>query len=294
MGQPHPTLTLILDIDKRLDSPNMQQEIKRDYAYVGSTLIRTHEPQSDDAPIENTMYLVLKLGRRQYLFSSEEGADELWNGFLEHWFYNAFHKLGNHMKIYNRRQREIGMPELVFDWLVFELQNGKLRVRMHTDTNSDILPTTNVWLTTIRCALNDGSLGSDVEQVTLPSPEFYAQQLEEGMRLAEERKAQEEEERKARQEEEAARAAQKEAEAENAFLESPQLLAADASGQDDEQDTQQPEEPHVSDFDHEAYKEDADYSFEEPLFAVNYAIWSVEYLDGRVRVFDSQNNAFLD
>lgn len=323
MGQPHPTLTLILDIDKRLDSPNLQQEIKRDYAYVGSTLIRTHEPESSDAPIENTMNLVLKLGRRQYLYSSDEGADDLWNNFLEHWFYNAFHKLGNHMKIYNRRQREIGMPELIFDWLVFELQNGKLRVRMHTDSNSDILPDTNVWLTTIRSALNDGSLGADVTQVTLPAPEYYEQQLQAGLAAAAERKKQAAAEQKRLTEQEAARAAQQEAQAEAAFLESPQLAAQEAAaaaaqqeaeaqacsetdpthatsgmnatGTENTSETSAPEpETHTSDFDHEAYNEEADYSFDEPLFAVDYGMWSVAYIDGRVRLFDSHAHTFVN
>lgn len=301
MGQPHPTLTLILDIDKRLYSPNMQQEIQRDYAYVGSTLVRTHEPAREDAPIENTMYLVLKLGRRQYLYSKDEGADELWNGFLEHWFYNAFHKLGNHMKIYNRRQREIGMPELVFDWLELELQNGKLRLRMHTDSNSDILPTTNTWLTTIRTALNEGRLGNDIEQIVMPAPEQYALQLEQGIVEHEKRMAQKEEERLAEEkriQEEKERA---EAAAEAAFLESPQLVeqahaeedAAQADIAENSADAANDEQPHVTDFDHEAYNENVDYSFDEPLFALDYSVWRVEYLDGSARVFDSKTNEFI-
>ena len=343
MGQPHPTLTLILDIDKRLDSPHVQQEIRRDYAYVGSTLIRTHEAASEDAPIENTMHLVLKLGRRQYLYSKDEGSDELWNGFLEHWFYNAFFKLGNHMKIYNRRQREIGMPELVFDWVELELQNGKLRVRMHTDSNSDILPDTSTWLTAIRTALNADALGencgAEIEQITLPSPEFYEKQLEEGLKAQEEKRAQEEAQRLAQEEAEAAAKAQQEAEAEEAFLESPQLVqeaveaaeaeaaagaegagdgdgagegagdgagagaaAEDASegkaenGADAEEAGEEAEEPvqHVSDFNHEAYKTDADYSFAEPLFALDYSVWTIEYVDGTARIFDSKENSFID
>jgi hypothetical protein len=385
MGQPHPTLTLILDIDKRLDSAEAQQEIKRDYAYVGSTLIRTHEAASEDAPIENTMHVVLKLGRRQYLYSKDEGADELWNDFLEHWFYNAFFKLGNHMKIYNRRQREIGMPELVFDWLELELQNGKLRVRMHTDSNSDILPNTNEWLTTIRSALNAGALGenygAEIEQITMPSPEFYAKQLEEGIRIHKEKLAQEEAQRAAKEEEERLAKEQAEAQAEEAFLESPELVAAaleaaeaakdedgdgnevagkeaansatgegtadgkeaagsesaacadgatydgadgayeggesvegegdresanagdgagETSSEEDaeeaEAEEEEEEEPvlHVSDFNHEAYKQDADYSFEEPLFALDYSVWTIEYIDGSTRVYDSNKQEFIN
>ena len=34
------------------------------------------------------------------------GADELWEGVMEQWFYNQFHTISNNMRIYNRRQRE--------------------------------------------------------------------------------------------------------------------------------------------------------------------------------------------
>jgi len=41
MAQPRPSLTLILDLDERLDSEDVRLEIDRCYSYVGSTLVRT-------------------------------------------------------------------------------------------------------------------------------------------------------------------------------------------------------------------------------------------------------------
>lgn len=49
MAQPRPSLTLILDLDERLDSEDVRLEIDRCYSYVGSTLVRAH-PACDGEP----------------------------------------------------------------------------------------------------------------------------------------------------------------------------------------------------------------------------------------------------
>ena len=65
MAQPRPSLTLILDLDERLDSEDVRLEIDRCYSYVGSTLVRTH-PACDGEP-QNIMRFLVKLGTRRYL-----------------------------------------------------------------------------------------------------------------------------------------------------------------------------------------------------------------------------------
>ena len=42
MALPRPSLTLVLDIDERLDSEALRLEIGRCYAHVCQTLVRTH------------------------------------------------------------------------------------------------------------------------------------------------------------------------------------------------------------------------------------------------------------
>ena len=108
MAQPRPSLTLILDLDERLDSEDVRLEIDRCYSYVGSTLVRTH-PACDGEP-QNIMRFLVKLGTRRYLRAEDEGADELWNDVMERGFYNELYKVSNNMLIYNRRQREVGNP----------------------------------------------------------------------------------------------------------------------------------------------------------------------------------------
>ena len=74
MAQPRPSLTLIVDVDERIDSEELRLEIGRSYTYVGSALVRTHAAAVDDAPVENTLRMLVKLGTRQYLNEGEEGS----------------------------------------------------------------------------------------------------------------------------------------------------------------------------------------------------------------------------
>ena len=151
MAQPRPSLTLILDLDERLDSEDVRLEIDRCYSYVGSTLVRTH-PACDGEP-QNIMRFLVKLGTRRYLRAEDEGADELWNDVMERWFYNELYKVSNNMLIYNRRQREVGNPQLVFDWIDVELQNGQLHALLHCDNVSGIRPETSELLTQLRASV---------------------------------------------------------------------------------------------------------------------------------------------
>ena len=268
MAQPRPSLTLILDLDERLDSEDVRLEISRCYAHVGPTLVRTH-PAREEAP-ENIMRFLVKLGTRRYLRSDDEGADELWTDVMERWFYNELYKVSNNMLIYNRRQREEGNPELVFDWIDVELQNGELHALLHCDNVSGIQAETSALLTQLRALYNDGALGEGVVRAYLPAPESYEQQKAVGLAARAARDA----ERAAAQEaaEEAARAAAAAAEAaaEEAFLESPQLACEAAA-----------ETPAEAPGDVEPF------ALDEPDFTPDYRMWLVEYADGSTRAFDS-------
>ncbi|WP_281654242.1 hypothetical protein [Eggerthella sinensis] len=266
MAQPRPSLTLILDIDERLDSEDVRLEIDRCYSYVGPTLVRAHEA-GEGAP-ENIMRFLVKMGTRRYLHAGDEGADELWHDVMERWFYNELYKVSNNMLIYNRRQREVGNPPLVFDWIDVELQNGELHALLHCDNVSGIQAEASSLLTTLRNAYNDGSLGQDVARVYLPEPSSYEQQKAAGAAAKAEREAEEAAARAAAEEEARAAARAAEEAANEAFLESPQLTADCAS----EEDAPASPEP---------------FALDEPDFALDYRMWLVEYADGSARTFDS-------
>lgn len=280
MAQPRPSCTLILDIDERLFSEEVKLEVGRCYPYVCTTLVRTH-PASDGEPV-NTARILAKLGTRKYVHSSDEGADELWSDVMERWLHNEFHKIGNNLVIYNRRQREIGGVELNFDWLEVELENGALTLAWRLDSTSFIDPERSALASQVRALLNGGALGEGVVRVQMPSDASYAQQAAQAAeeQAAREAAADEKAARKAEEERLAAEKAEQEAEA--AFLESPELVA------EEEKET-----------DGETYEEmraeiEEKFAMPEADFAIDYAAWTVVYADGSQRDFDSVAGAFAE
>lgn len=268
-------MTLILDLDERVDCEELRLEIGRSYAYVGSTLVRTHAAAGEDAPAENTMRMLVKLGTRQYLAAGEEGSDELWNDVMRDWFRNQFRKLGNQALIYNKRQKEIeGGRELAFTWLEVDLQNGTLPVRLHMNDVSGIAEDAADMLSLVRDAYSEGKLGdaSSIARVSMPSEDDWAAQVEAGAAAFAERKAAEEATAA-----EAEAAAEAERAAAEAFLESPELMEADAhaAGGKDAVDGGGMEPPELV------------FELDEPTFAPTYRTWTVEYTDGTSKVFEA-------
>lgn len=322
MACPRPSLTLVLDIDERLDNQETRLEIDRCYAHVGTTIVRTHaretfpartfaqaaqqtaQAKSDgtedaedaegtesvegacndvaqktacEPEAANVARMLVKLGTRKYLHSADEGADELWDNVVGTWLFNEFHKVGNNLQIFNRRQNEIGNEPLPFSWLDVELQNGEVCVWMHLDSESGIDPHASEHISRMRALLNDGALGKNVASVVMPDPADYKRQFEEGIQAKAKRI---EAGKRAQEEAEAAnRAAREEAAklADEAFLESP-------VAEIDEARARKAEEAELA----------AKYDLAEPDFAIDYHLWRVEYADGASRVFDSEKNAFSD
>ena len=222
MAKPHPSMALLLDLDERLVDNDLRLEIDRCYSYLGTPVVRTH-PAGEGAP-ENTIRMMVRVGAREYLDSTAEGADALWSDSIEHWLLNQVHAVENQMKIFNRRQREEGRDELTFTWLEVELAGGRLTVRLRLDSSCGIDPADSVWVTRVRAALNEGALGQNVVAVQLPSDASFEQQYVAGMAALAARKVAEEEARAA-EEAAAAEAAEAEAAAEAAFMASPALVA---------------------------------------------------------------------
>ena len=271
MAQPRPSLTLIVDVDERIDSEELRLEIGRSYTYVGSALVRTHAAAVDDAPVENTLRMLVKLGTRQYLNEGEEGSDELWNDVMRTWFENQFRKIGNQTLIYNKRQREIeDGQELVFTWLEVDLQNGQLPVRLRMNDVSSIEESAAEVLSVVRDAYNSGKLGdrASIARISMPTAESWKQQVADGAVAAAKRA----EEDRAAAEAAAAAAEAERAAAEEAFLESPELVAADEEG-----------EAVVEGGGVEA--PELVFELDEPTFAVDYSTWTVEYTDGTSKTF---------
>ncbi len=312
MSKPHPSLALRLDLDERLVDHDLRLEIDRCYSYLGTPVVRTHPaPAADAAPV-NTMVATVRVGAREYLDSSVEGADALWNDYVEHWLLNQVHALENQMKIFNRRQREEGREELSFTWLAVELMGGRLTVRFRLDSTCGIDPADSAWVGRVRQALNEGRLGTDVVEVQLPSDASFEAQRAAGLAAKAEREAARaaaaaEEEARA-----AAEAAAAEAAAEEAFLASPELVAQAAEArleaeeaadlvvqarirEDLEAAERGETEKTAEEIVAERIAEEAHlgediqkkYALPEADFPIAFDHWTVRYADGAARDFDA-------
>ena len=301
MSKPHPSMALTLDLDESIVDHELRLEIDRCYSYLGTPVVRTH-PAADGEPV-NTLRMTVRVGAREYLDSSVEGADALWSDHIEHWLLNQVHAVDNQMKIFNRRQREEGKPELVFTWLEIELQGGRLVVRMRLDSTCGIDPEESKWVSRVREALNAGALGKDVIAVTLPSAASYEKQYAAGMEALE-----------ARQEAEAAERA-----AEESFMASPVLVAeaAEAALEAEEaadivvrariaHDLEEVERGELDKTAEEIVAEriaeeahlgediQKKYALPDADFALAFDQWTVVYADGSTRDFDSTSGILAD
>lgn len=287
MALPRPSLTLVLDIDEALDNEQTRLEVDRCYSHIGSALVRTHAA-SPDGGHGNVMRFLVKLGQRRYLLSADEGADELWDEVMVRWFGNQLHKVGNNMRTFNRRQAEIGNPELRFSWAELELENGRLSAFLHCDSESGIDPEAGVAaLRAMRKALNAGELGeldgaAGVERVWMPSRASWEAQAMAGRAAREKREAEAAEEaaRQAEAEEAARMAAEQEAD--TAFLESPELVAR----QQEEREREAAEAADAMEAaiqEAEEFDPEAAFALDEPDFEVDYTQCTVETADGARR-----------
>ena len=263
--------------------------------------------------------MTVRVGAREYLDSSVEGADALWSDHIEHWLLNQVHAVDNQMKIFNRRQREEGKPELVFTWLEIELQGGRLVVRLRLDSTCGIDPEESKWVSRVREALNAGALGKDVIAVTLPSAASYEKQYAAGMEALEARKEAEAAAARAAEEAAAAEAEAAERAAEESFMASPVLVAeaAEAALEAEEaadivvrariaHDLEEVERGELDKTAEEIVAEriaeeahlgediQKKYALPDADFSLAFDQWTVVYADGSTRDFDSTSGILAD
>lgn len=328
MAEPRPSLLLILDIDERIATHETKLELNRCFAFMNG-LIRTHAPEDglpafeedaaegEELPVVNVARCILKMGTKKYLYSADEGADERWEkSQLEKWFYNQFYKLGNNMKIFNRRQREIGAPEVNFTWLTIDLQNGALELALHLDSNSDVPAETAQVVTAVRTVLNDGTLGEvPVARISIPTAASYAAQYQQGLIDKAAREAQAAADAAAAAEAAARAQAEAEALANELFLESPTLVAqaqapqADDTPRDDAATCGNATEDDAGNAADRASADDAEattpagedivqgedfgarFELPEADFALDYSEWDIQYRDGSTAVYQLARHA---
>lgn len=299
-----PSLTLVLDIDERLASPETILEIKRCYPYVGTPVIRTHTPASQEAPFSNKARMMVGLGTRRYLHSTDEGADDLWNDVVERWIGNMLYKVSSTMRSFNTRQRKIGLPELAFERIDVELQGGELVASLHPDPQSFIDFDANALVSHMRALFNNGTLKNAV-RVEIPSEESWQAQFqkEHDNWITEHPEAKTGEQARASKEADANPSASSNASASTGQagahtgekadreLTREEWLEADKQAKSYENTAVPPtdsnELPPIE-------REEEAPEPEQFTFNVDYSLWSVLFADGTSQSFDTASNTFAD
>ncbi|WP_296008624.1 hypothetical protein [uncultured Adlercreutzia sp.] len=276
-----PSLTLVLDLDERAAGKATVLEINRSYAHIGTPVVRTHAAESEDAPVRNTARLIVNMGTYAYLDRAAEGADERWDDIVAPWLRNMLHKVGNNMKVFNDRQRKIGLPEVAFDTLEVELQGGQLVVALRPEPCGFIEPDVAAIASEARALRAEGAFAGAV-RVEAPTAEAYAAQRENAWEawVVEHPEALEEPEPAV------------EAEADEPVPEKTreQLLAEDIEAKSYENTAVAPTD--APDLPRPARPQE-----DEPdpfTFPVDYRLWTVTFADGTTRTYDRADAAFAD
>ena len=282
MSLPTPSIALLLDIDKSLDTEELRLEIKRCYTYVCSTLIRTHESETKDIPRTqfaqeegeqkvNVAHLLVKMGTYEYLNPSEEGANELWEKSVINGIKNAFYKISNNMQIYNKRQEQIGSQPLRFSWFDVELQDGELNVWFRLNSESAIDDAASQILSAIREKFANKELGEGVKSLYLPAPSNYEVQLDEGLKAKKEREK------------------EKEIAAQQQRLEEQKQQDELAQARDEKfLEAQEEKDEAAAELEKIQAELSEKYDLKEPDFDINYDVWQINYEDGSCAIYDSK------
>ena len=276
-----PSMTLVFNLDDRVWSEETELELKRCFSYVSAPLVRHHAAESDEEEASNAARALVTFGTRKYLHSADEGADELWDEVVEQWIGNILHKVGSTMKAFNRRQRKIDMPEIVFDKFDIELQNGEFTVSLHPDLLGYVPAELNAAFTMARSLLNDGTFAG-ADRVRIPADDSFAKQQDAAWQTWQEEHPEPEE-----PEQEAEGAEQV---PETDYF-SEEWLEYDRERKSYEKTAVAPtDSDELPPIEREEEVEPP-----EPFsFEVDYTVWAVHFADGTWRRYDSSTLAFTE
>lgn len=286
MAMIRPSLTLVLDLDERAATEETVLEIKRSYAHITTPVIRTHKAEAE-SPVSNTARLLVNMGAYRYLRSADEGADERWEGIVEPWIGNILHKVGNNMKVFNDRQREVKMPELKFDRASIELQGGEFAVALHPDPVCWVDPALNAQVGLARTLLNDGTFEGAV-RVSMPTDASWEEQRVQAWDAWVVEHPEAIEEPEAEPEPEAPEEPQPQKTKEQLLLEDIEAKSYENTAVPITDSDALPRHPAL--LDPEPEEEEP----EQFSFAVDYSLWEVEFADGSKRVFNAAERRFAD
>lgn len=279
---PKPSLVLQVKLMPEDYSEAAAAEIKRSYMYIAQSVVS--ELAEGERADGNVMRLSVRL-MRPHWSPAEEGAEELWRLSFMPWLANITRNMSTAMHNYNTVLHPLGSGNVTYQWADYDFApNAVIRVKM--DDENRLPAEAPALIDKVRSLMAEGSFAEGAALIRMPSKASLAAQHE----------AHEEALRQYR----AAKAA-----AARADAEAPKLATEAAEEMAEEAELGEVVEVAESaetfvDADAQAadaLSEDAPVAAEteaetpaltEPVFAIDYSLWGIEYPDGTVVEFDSR------
>lgn len=268
-----PSLILNMDVDERQYSDDLVAEVKRSYSYVAPSVVAPVTPADAEAPVENTIRLVVRM-HRPYWDANDAAACEQWDAVMPKWLKNMFYKVSFTVTACNDVRRKSGQEPLLYAWMEVEFGDN-LTVAQATEAGSALPSDALSVVEKARDLACAGVLGEGTVRLSVPSRASW-----EAQRAAALEAAQTEDDSLA---DGACESAGEAAEAAESV--EPADAVDDAAAIEGEPAAAEPEA---------AAPDEASKIVFAPAFEVDRTLWGVEYADGTVRTFDSAEGAFID
>lgn len=280
-----PSLILNMDVDERQYFDDLVAEVKRSYSYVAPSVVAPVTPADAEAPVENTIRLVVRM-HRPYWDANDAAACEQWDAVMPKWLKNMFYKVSSTVTACNDVRRKAGQEPLPYAWMEVEFGDN-LTVAQATEAGSAFPSDALSVVEKARDLACAGVLGEGAVRLSVPSRASW-----EAQRAAALEAAQPEDEgladgtcESAGEAAEAAESVESAEAIESVEAVEPADAVDDAAATEGEPAAAEPEA---------AAPDEAPRTVFAPAFEVDRTLWGVEYADGTVRTFDSAQGAFID
>ena len=282
----HPSLIEKVSLDSREHNADVAADIKRSFAYVGPITVVSHEPAAPEAPVNNEMRLICRMGRPYW--TSEGEGNQMWDA-MRAWLEAKAYKVASTIANFNKSRGEAGHQTVSYDRVELDMKPYAFGIAC---AQGDELPDVVAVASRVRELLAQGVLPADMAGIEAPAAASLAEQVE-----------------KARVQAEAAAAAVvaregEPADGEVAEVQADEAQAAPAEAGEAEVASEgtAPAESEQSAENVEAVREDAPADDEQPaepeaparlkhasdnLGSLDYTMWDVRLADGTVRTLDS-------
>lgn len=276
---PKPSLVLQAKLMPEDYSEATAAEIKRSYMYIAQSVV-SELPEGERAD-GNVMRLSVRL-MKPHWNPADEGAEELWNDSFMPWLANATRNMSTAMHNFNTVMHPVGARNVRYQWADYDfVPNAIIRVKM--DDENRITAEAPALIDKVRTLMAEGVIAEDAALIRMPSKaSLQAQEAAFEEELRQFRAAQAAAEAAQAASEESAAPAEPAVEAETA----PEAIDAAAA----DETAPEPFDAAEPELDEAvlAPEEPAAPAPAEPVFALDYSIWGIEYADGTVVEFDSR------